>query len=191
MTGSGRPGGPAGLAVLVVVGTDSHPFDRLMGWLERWYVRRADRPRLLVQHGSSRVPRIPGARAYLAHEQMQRAMREAVLVVTHGGPATITEARRTGHLPIVVPRDPAHAEHVDDHQLRFAHRLSRLDTIRLCESEPDLAAALDRGLAEPAAFALPEPAAPGPAGQTAVRVGRIVEDLVELARQRRNGRGRR
>ena len=140
--------------MLVIVGTDIHPFDRLMGWLERWYAARADRPRLRVQHGSSRVPLVPGASAYLAHDELTRAMREALLVVSHGGPATISEARRSGHLPIVVPRDPARAEHVDDHQLRFARRLACAGAVRLCESERAFAATLDRGLAEPAAFTL-------------------------------------
>ena len=32
---------------------------------------------------------------------------QADVVVTHGGPATISEARNAGHRPIVVPRDPS------------------------------------------------------------------------------------
>jgi UDP-N-acetylglucosamine transferase subunit ALG13 len=188
--GTGAAG--SGPAVLVVVGTDAHPFDRLVEWLERWYAARPDRPRLIVQHGSSRTPLLPGARAYLGHDELELAMRGALVVVSHGGPATISEARRSGHLPIVVPRDPARAEHVDDHQLLFARRLARLGAIRLCESERVFAAALDSGLAEPAAFALDGDAANGwvARAEAAARVGRIVEDLVR-ARQRRHGRRRR
>ena len=181
-----------GPAVLVVVGTDAHPFDRLMEWLERWYAARADRPRLTVQHGSSRSPLLPGARPYLGHDELQRAMRETLLVVCHGGPATISEARRSRHLPIVVPRDPARAEHVDDHQVLFTRRLARIGAIRLCESEPAFASALDTGLADPARFALAagaeehrtEPA------ETAARIGRIVEDLVTARYRRREERRR-
>jgi UDP-N-acetylglucosamine transferase subunit ALG13 len=42
--------------VLVVVGTDCHPFDRLVDWVERWQEARGDSVRCVVQHGSSRAP---------------------------------------------------------------------------------------------------------------------------------------
>ena len=32
----------------------------------------------------------------------------------------MSDARAGGHLPILVPRDPALGEHVDGHQMRFA-----------------------------------------------------------------------
>jgi UDP-N-acetylglucosamine transferase subunit ALG13 len=46
--------------------------------------------------------------------------RTATAIVTHGGPASIALALSAGHSPVVVPRNPAWREHVDDHQLRFA-----------------------------------------------------------------------
>lgn len=170
--------------VLAVVGTDTHRFDRLMDWLERWYGRRADQPDLIVQHGYSRRPRLPGAVDFLGHQDVHSAIRSATLVVTHGGPASIIEVRRAGCLPIVVPRDPARGEHVDDHQQRFARRLAGVGAIRLCEDEAAFAASLDQGLADPAAFRLadtPQDVAPS---EAVARIGQIVEDLV-----RRNRRG--
>lgn len=41
-------------------------------------------------------------------------------IITHGGPASVALALSAGHSPVVVPRNPALREHVDDHQLRFA-----------------------------------------------------------------------
>ncbi|MFG1949525.1 glycosyltransferase [Micromonospora sp. NPDC048830] len=165
-----------------MVGTDVHRFDRLVEWLERWHAGRAgDVPEvhLLVQYGSSRTPRLPDAVPFLAHEELQRAMTEADVVVCHGGPATITEARRHQHLPIVVPRDPAHHEHVDNHQQLFARRLGAAGMVRLVESEADLVEALDRGVADPQAYALAaDPDRPDPRVAAATAVGRIVEDLV-------------
>lgn len=187
---TGVAGSP--LAVLVVVGTDIHPFDRLMSWLEEWYASHPDRPRLLVQHGCSRAPRLPatagaGAAAvpYLGHVELQRVMAEALLVVSHGGPATITEARRAGHLPLVVPRDPGYGEHVDAHQQLFARRLAGAGMVRLCGSGPELAAALTTGLADPAGFRLASDLA-GQAGraQAVARVGAIVDGLVAAAKRR-------
>ncbi|MEV0004476.1 glycosyltransferase [Micromonospora sp. NPDC050980] len=175
--------------VLVVVGTDVHRFDRLVGWLERWHAARPE-VRLVLQYGHSRPPALPEATAFLGHEELQRAMAEATLVVSHGGPATITEARRTGHLPIVVPRDPTHDEHVDNHQQLFSRRLGAAGMVRLCESEPELLAALDEGLAEPSRFVLAaDPGRPDPRAEAVARVGAVIDDLVaRRVRQRAAGR---
>jgi UDP-N-acetylglucosamine transferase subunit ALG13 len=180
------------LAVLVVVGTDVHRFDRLMDWLETWHASRPDRPRMIVQHGSSRAPALAGAAPFLPHDRLAEAMAQAQAVVTHGGPASIAEARRHGHVPIVVPRDPAHHEHVDDHQQLFAARLARLGVIRRCTSAADLRTALDEALAGPAG-----PVADIEAGTAAdaraaavARVGRIVDDLVAGRGRRASGRRR-
>ncbi|MFI7283146.1 glycosyltransferase [Micromonospora chersina] len=183
-----RDGQPAPY-VLVVVGTDVHRFDRLVGWLERWH---AERPgvRLVLQYGHSRTPALPEATPFLGHEELQRAMAKATLVVSHGGPATITEARRTGHLPIVVPRDPTHDEHVDNHQQLFSRRLGAAGMVRLCETEADLVAALDEGLADPARFVLAaDPGRPDPRAEAVARVGAVIDDLVARGvRQRAAGR---
>lgn len=186
----------AGSSVLVVVGTDVHGFDRLIGWLRRWYAGRAAEagaaaPELILQYGHSAAPELPGAVPFLGHEELQRAMARATVVVSHGGPATITEARRNGHLPIVVPRDPAYREHVDNHQQLFSRRLAAAGMVHLCETEQELTAALDKGMADPTAFALAADARSADARAEAVaRVGRIVEDLV-AQRSRRPGRWRR
>jgi UDP-N-acetylglucosamine transferase subunit ALG13 len=176
--------------VLVVVGTDVHGFDRLMGWLRQWHTDRggAAAVRLILQYGHSSAPELPGAVPFLGHEELQRAMAESTLVVTHGGPATITEARRNGHLPIVVPRDPAHREHVDNHQQLFARRLGAAGMVRLCETADELFDALDKGLADPSAYELAADAQAQDARAEAVaKVGRIVEDLV-AQRSRRAAR---
>jgi UDP-N-acetylglucosamine transferase subunit ALG13 len=176
--------------VLAVVGTDVHRFDRLVDWLERWHAGRSD-VRVVLQYGHSRTPRLPESTPFLGHGELQRAMAEATLVVSHGGPATITEARRTGHLPIVVPRDPAHDEHVDNHQQLFSRRLGAAAMVRLCESEAELLAALDEGLADPSRFTLAGDAdRPDPRAEAVARVGQVVDDLV-ARRVRQRGGGRR
>ncbi|MBU8857843.1 MULTISPECIES: glycosyltransferase [unclassified Micromonospora] len=175
--------------VLVVVGTDVHRFDRLVGWLERWHAARTG-VRLVLQYGHSRTPALPEATPFLGHEELQRAMAEATLVVSHGGPATITEARRNGHLPIVVPRDPSHDEHVDNHQQLFSRRLGAAGMVRLCESETELLAALDEGLADPSRFVLAaDPGRPDPRAEAVARVGAVIDELVaRRVRQRAVGR---
>lgn len=176
----------ARLQLLVAVGTDKHPFDRLVSWLEEWHVEAADHVGLTVQHGHTRAPEVPGAVPFLGHDALQSAMAGADLVVCHGGPATILEARRHGHLPIVVPRDPSQGEHVDDHQQLFARRLGAAGMVALCESRDELRDTLAAGLADPTRFAVTADPAASDAQQAAVaRVGQIVDELVAAAARRR------
>nr|WP_233512454.1 glycosyltransferase [Micromonospora deserti] len=172
--------------MLAAVGTDKHPFDRLVDWLAEWHGGVVDEVGLTVQHGHSRAPDLPDAVAFLGHDQLQAAMASADLVVCHGGPATILEARRHGHLPIVVPRDPARGEHVDDHQVLFARRLGAAGMVALCETRQALLDALAAGLADPSRFAVS--ADPDSSGQRAAvrRVGQIVEELVAASPRRRH-----
>ncbi len=141
--------------VLVAVGTDYHPFDRLVGWVDSWLAdsgpRRAE---VLVQHGRSSAPAVAQGRPLLDHDDLQDAMGRAAAVVCHGGPATIMEARRNGRLPICVPRDPKRGEHVDQHQQDFARRMGAEDVVRLAETEEQFRAALDEALDFPDRFAL-------------------------------------
>ncbi|MGC4749391.1 glycosyltransferase [Micromonospora sp. DT201] len=177
-----RPRGAGDLArarVLVAVGTDTHPFDRLVRWLEDWHCGVDEDVGLTVQHGHTRAPAVPGAVTFLGHGELQTAMAEVDLVVCHAGPATILEARRHGHLPIVVPRDPARGEHVDDHQQLFARRLGAAGMVTLAETREALIEALNAGLADPLRFAVAADPNASEARRAAVeQVGRIVEELV-------------
>ena len=127
--------------MLVLVGTDHHRFDRLVDWVDRWASDSgAD---VLVQHGTSRPPQVATGLPYLDWHKMQSEIAAADVVVSHGGPATISEAREAGHMPIVVPRDPARDEHIDDHQQLFSRRLAASRLVTVVEDEAGLRAALD------------------------------------------------
>jgi UDP-N-acetylglucosamine transferase subunit ALG13 len=136
--------------VFVTVGTDHHPFARLMGWVDELVVELVDRGvTWFVQHGSSMPPQLAPAAAFLCRSEMDDMMRRACAVVAHGGPSTIMESRRYGRIPIVTPRRALLGEHVDDHQLRFARRLQSAGHVLLAESRDELLHELDGVLAEP------------------------------------------
>jgi len=188
----------AGPLLLVTVGTDHHPFDRLVRWVDRWLGTAGGRAaglRCLMQTGTSAPPaggsggpqggppvdRAGGSgavrwQAYLEFEALQAAMRDAAAVVCHGGPGTILGARHMGAVPIVVPRQHRLGEHVDDHQVAFSRRLAAEGSVFLAETEADLHELLDRVGAEPAAFRAP---AEHRGTAAAVRAfERLVDDLV-------------
>ena len=133
--------------VFVTVGTDHHPFDRLMAWVDRWLEAGPPGPvRCLVQTGTSRPPRRAVHRDYISYQEMETNLSEASAVVCHGGPGTVMMCRWAGRIPIVVPRRHDLGEHVDDHQVLFAKRLASEGELRLAEDEAAFRASLERAL---------------------------------------------
>lgn len=130
--------------VLALSGTDHHPFDRMVSWIDLAASRHPDL-RFVVQHGTAAPPAVAEGRDYLAHDEMVDLIAQALLVVCHGGPGTIMDAREAGHVPLVMPRDPALGEHVDDHQQRFASLVSgggiasHVDSVEALQREVDQA----------------------------------------------------
>jgi UDP-N-acetylglucosamine transferase subunit ALG13 len=168
---------PPGL--LVTVGTDHHPFDRLVRWVDAWLAANPGRLPCLIQTGTSAPPPTGSVdwRPYLEFGALQAAMAGAAAVVCHGGPGTILGARQAGVVPIVVPRRHRLGEHVDDHQVAFSRRLAAEGgQVQLAETEADLHRLLDRVAAEPAGF---RARAEDRATAGAVRAfGRLVDRLV-------------
>jgi UDP-N-acetylglucosamine transferase subunit ALG13 len=169
--------------LLVTVGTDHHPFGRLLDWVGRWSAAHPSW-QVEVQHGATPAPGFGRRFAYCPHDELQLLFAAADVVVTHAGPATISQARAAGHVPVVVPRLQALGEHVDDHQVLFARRLEAAGVVHLAETEALLPVAVD---AARAGTHPDRPAADGhevPPG--VLRVGVVVEQLV--ARRRRGAR---
>ncbi len=139
---------PARPLVVVSVGTDHHPFERLVRWADAW---AADHPDVdvVVQYGTAGAPRHATGERLLPHARLRSLFERADVVVSHGGPSTVMDARSAGRLPIVVGRDPDRGEHVDGHQLRFADHLERHGTAIVARSELDLRDLIDKGLVDP------------------------------------------
>ena len=172
MNGSGAPGGPS---IVGTVGTDHHPFDRLIAWLDRF---AADHPSVstFVQSGTSAPPRTCDGSAYLAFDELGARLAGSVAVVSHGGPATIMDARAAGRLPIVLPRQSGLGEHVDDHQVRFSTWMDSRGQVVLAHDEDHLTELLEGALADPSRYVL-DPAAG--AGEAAIRrFGDLVDGML-------------
>ncbi|WP_298801755.1 glycosyltransferase [uncultured Pseudokineococcus sp.] len=176
--------------VLVLVGTDHHPFARLVQWAERWGSGRRDVV-VHVQHGATPAPSGVRASALVPHEEMQSLFQQASAVVCHGGPATIMEARRAGLVPVVVPRDPSRGEHVDEHQQLFSRRMGREGMVLLCEDVDELDRLVERVLGDPSAASTTPEGEQARREASARRVGVVVGAVVDEARRRRKPARRR
>jgi UDP-N-acetylglucosamine transferase subunit ALG13 len=168
--------------VVVTVGTDHHPFDRLIGWADRWAAAHPEVD-VLIQHGTAAAPAHARAVAMAPYDELVAAMAEADAVVAQGGPATIMDARSVGHRPIVVPRLARRGEVVDDHQVPFAGWMAERGWALLASDEDELGRLLDRALADPATVRIrPERAA---SAETLAAFAAVVDPL--LARRAGNG----
>ncbi len=139
--------------VLLTVGTDHHPFDRAIAWLEAWSADHSE-VSCFVQSGTSVPPVVCEGQPYLAFADLCRRLAEADVVISHGGPATIMDARAAGHRPIVVPRRPDLGEHVDDHQIRFCRWMNDRRQVVLARDRADLCRLLDQARHHPDRYRL-------------------------------------
>ena len=134
--------------VFVSVGTDHHPFNRLVQWVDGWASAHPD-VEVVIQHGEAASPVHADAVPYLSHSELFDLIRRANVIVSHGGPATIAEAWNVGLIPIVAPRGHRLGEHVDNHQQAFAAVLAEREQVVRVTTESELVAALDHALADP------------------------------------------
>src|SRR6185503_2155027 len=132
-----------------LVGTDHHPFERLVRWVDAWAGARD--ARVVVQHGTARPPEHAEGVRRLPGDELAELLANATAVVSHGGPGTIAAVRAAGRLPIVVARETKRGEHVDDHQRRFVAAAAAAGEVQQVGDERSLVSALDEALADPAA----------------------------------------
>jgi UDP-N-acetylglucosamine transferase subunit ALG13 len=125
--------------IFCTVGTHEDPFDRLLRALD---TLPGDEPVLIQSGYSTYVPTRCTAESMMPFARIQALMKEARIVVTHGGPASIMQALSHGKVPIVVPRQSAFGEHVDDHQVRFARKIA--DRVLVLLDVADLPAMIAR-----------------------------------------------
>ena len=132
--------------VVCFVGTDHHPFERLVSWCDALATSRPDVD-VVVQHGLTSPPRVASGKQFFSKEELVTQLGQARVAISHGGPGLISEIRTAGLQPIVVPRDPARGEHIDGHQLRFVDRMARSSLIDVVSTQESFMSVVGRRLA--------------------------------------------
>ncbi len=176
--------GAAAYDLVVVVGTDHHRFDRVVRWTDD-VVAATPGLRAYVQHGHAAAPGRADGSALLPHALLQERLRRARAVVSHGGPATISEIRRLGRLPVVVPRDPSLGEHVDAHQQRFAGRWAAAGLVVRAVDPAACAAAVADALARPERYAVAAQDEAERIARTVAHYGAVFDAVIAASRSPR------
>lgn len=112
--------------IFVTVGTHEQPFNRLIKKVDDLVANGSIKEKVIVQMGfSTYIPKYCEFHKMMSFEEMQKKLRDARIVITHGGPSSFIEALQFGKVPIVVPRQEKFNEHVNNHQVDFTKLIAK------------------------------------------------------------------
>ncbi|PWJ51556.1 glycosyltransferase [Faecalicatena contorta] len=107
--------------IFVTVGTHEQPFNRLIKKIDELVENKIIVEEVIIQSGfSTYTPKYCVCEKLLPYKTMVENVKNARIVITHGGPASFIMPLQVGKIPIVVPRQYEFDEHVNNHQVEFA-----------------------------------------------------------------------
>ena len=112
--------------IFVTVGTHEQPFNRLVKIVDDLVAHGNIKEKVIIQTGFSTYnANHCEAHKMMSFDEMQQALKDSRIVITHGGPSSFIEALQFGKVPIVVPRRQEYNEHVNDHQVDFTKLIEK------------------------------------------------------------------
>lgn len=112
--------------IFVTVGTHEQPFNRLIKKVDDLVADGTIQEKVVMQTGfSTYKPKHCEAHKMMSFDEMQQNLKNARIVITHGGPSSFIEALQFGKVPIVVPRQEKFHEHVNNHQVEFTKLIAQ------------------------------------------------------------------
>lgn len=95
----------------------------------------------------------------LGFDEMKAILRDADIVVTHGGTGSLITALREGCRVIAMPRQFARGEHYDDHQFEITTAFADRGLIEVAIEQSDLGPAIERARQKTPPLATTDPSA--------------------------------
>lgn len=134
------------------------PFDRLVDSVAQLKAEGAIPERVLIQTGvGGKAPSGLDVRETLGFDEVQDLLRDASIVVCHGGTGSLITALRQGCHVIALPRLHALGEHYDDHQLEITEAFETRGLLRVARSVDELREALTEIRDRPRVMATTDP----------------------------------
>lgn len=114
--------------IFVTVGTHEQQFNRLIKKIDQLKKDGYIKDDVFIQTGfSDYIPESCDWKKFLSYEEMIQKIKDAKIVITHGGPSSFILPLQYGKTPIVVPRMKKYDEHVNDHQVEFCRKYNSLN----------------------------------------------------------------
>ena len=130
--------------IFVTVGTHEQPFDRLLKCIDKMVEDGQIKEEVIVQKGYTDYEmKNCKSSKLIPYEEMQSNIKNARIVVTHGGPASFLDPLKYGKIPVVVPRKKEYNEHVNNHQVDFSKEVERrMKNIIVVETDEEIKEAI-------------------------------------------------
>ena len=126
--------------IFVTVGNHEQSFERLVKKVDDLKRDKIINEDVIIQKGyTDYEPQYCESYKLVNYNDMQKYLKTARIIITHGGPASFITPLTIGKIPIVVPRQKKFNEHVNNHQIDFVEQVvTRDNTIIPCYDIDDL-----------------------------------------------------
>lgn len=119
--------------IFVTLGSQKFQFNRLLRTVDEFVGQDKITDEVFAQKGySDYVPQNYEYKEFMSHEEFEKIMDRADLVISHGGTGAIIGAVKKGKKVIAVPRLAKYGEHVDDHQVQLLTQFEEMNIIEAC-----------------------------------------------------------
>ena len=121
--------------ILVILGTQNKPFNRLLKAIDKQIKDGNIKDKVVVQAGQT-LYKSDNMEIFdfLSMDKFDKLLKNADLIITHGGVGTILQAIRKRKKVIAVPRLSRYKEHVNDHQKQIVNEFAKNGHILKCEN---------------------------------------------------------
>ena len=103
--------------IFVILGTQDKPFDRLLKAIDKQIENKKIKEKVIVQKGSTKYEsKNMELLDYISMEDFEKYIKEADIIITHGGVGTIITALKNNKKVLAAARLEKYGEHENDHQ---------------------------------------------------------------------------
>ena len=136
--------------IFVCTGTQIFQFDRLTKKLDELVADGKVKDKIFAQIGAAEyLPNNYGYKKFINKDEFAKYLREADVIISHGGTGALVGASKIGKNIIAVPRLAKYNEHVDDHQLQVVSVMEKEGYVRAVYDIDDLGRVINEALKEP------------------------------------------
>jgi len=130
--------------IFITLGSQKFQFNRLLMAMDKLCEGGIIDETVFAQTGySDYTPSHYEYKSFLGREEFSNMIKQADIVITHGGTGAIIGAVKQGKKVIAVPRLAKYGEHVDDHQLQIVEEFDNMNFICQCRDCDKLAKAIE------------------------------------------------
>lgn len=131
----------------VTVGSQKFQFNRLLQSVDSCVCSNSIITSAFAQTGCCEyVPVHMQHAAFLNRNEFAQRVKDAQIIITHGGTGAIVNALKAGKPVVAMPRRVKYGEHVDDHQVQIVEQFAEVGLIEPCIEAADMANACERAI---------------------------------------------